>query len=945
MIHWTGVPALISFSIILLSIILLVRGDKRGEKVAKLGLIAVIISWFLYLIPFATLDFTLHEVAYNTSVGMPLWMRIASSWAGGGGSLFLFTFFAAVATLILMKTGRRFLIVALLVVDVGLAAAFANDAFTYIPASAGIGLNPLLKSFWLYPHPLTTFGGYALLVIASLALYFGSRRGRAIYAVGWALLTLGIMIGGLWSYETFGWGGYWAWDPVETSELMVWLMSTLYPHLIVVIPSLANTLTILIPSVTFLAMYVTRSGLSPLHSFAAATIGNLLLIIPSLFFLAAWIVKLINTKIRVKVIKTPYYIGMALASLSLGIAAFFVWGTLLVPSILTLIGQQGTVPQMDSGIAYFHPVLYPLLILLLVAIPMVFLENVGWRGIITLETTVLILASLYAIYAYRTLELAPLSSPEVNAQMAFGLVIAVMALLSALYAIRKYPNLSVLHVGMALTAIGILMSGAYAYGEEYMIHYVLKPHQILKMPMGYTISLEKYKYWISNDTVDIYTPYVGRTTTYFFAHETLRVYEANVQPFVDAYRLAERLIKNSPLLEELANMIFQSPCTLDFNTISCDLGRTENVSFSGILNVTDLTNGQWKVLGKVHGILMNFNPQLYVVMQSNISWITFGGIPEVANFTVNLKPSPHLLLTVKLDKPILLNYDGSQINVTSFTLVPRASISKGKGWVSYVKPMIFFTGYFHGVEQIELPIGVHNAFVTYIYPHVDALYAQVLKTSLRNLTEQELKRIIFDPSCANNGCIAFVRAPRLVPATAYNLITLRVGDGRVEALLRFEVNGEIQGIHGLVTKVLHMYRGLDDVYIALQPPSVTHNGMSFHDLMLYYLHKVGWKMSLSDRVALTALLASGYYIDFLKRSSPTQRPVIELNAFVNLYYMAENYTSAIPKEGITLMVKVIPGAPLVFWGPVIMAIGAILGIIMPHLRTILNLKLLQGKKT
>ncbi len=945
MIHWTGIPTLISFSILLLAILLLLKGDKRGEKVAKIGLLMVVISWFLYLIPFVTLDFTLHEVAYNTSVGMPLWMRIASSWAGGGGSLFLFTFFAALATLALMKTGRKFLILALIVVDVGIAAAFANDAFTYIPATAGIGLNPLLKSFWLYPHPLTTFGGYAILVIASLALYFGSKRARSIYAIGWALLTLGIMIGGLWSYETFGWGGYWAWDPVETSELMVWLMSTLYPHVLMVIPAFAQSLTILIPSVTFLAMYVTRSGLSPLHSFAAATIGNLLLILPSLFFLAAWIVKLANVRIKFKLQKTPYFVGLILASISLGIASFFVWGTLLVPSIFTLIGQQGTVPQMDSGIAYFHPVLYPLLILLLISIPMVFIDKLGWRGIITLEVTILILATLYAIYAYRTLELAPLSSPEVNAQMAFGLVLAVAAFLSALYSIKRYPNLSILHAGMALTAIGILMSGAYAYGEEYMIHYVLKPNQILKMPMGYTIALDNYKYWISNDTVDIYTPYVGRTTTYFFAHETLRVYEENVQPFVDAYRLARRLINENPLLRELAQIIYESPCNIDLNTISCTLGNYENISFVGTLNVTDLRTGQWRVLGKVSGKMVNLLPQIYLVLQSNVSWITFGGIPELVNVTAKgLKPSPHLLLTIELEKPILLHYNGFMINVTSFTLVPHTAMSSGKRWASYVKPIVFFTGYFYGVSKVKIPIGTHNAFVTYVYPHVDALYSQVLSTSLKNLTESDLKRIIFDPSCAKTGCIAFVRAPRLVPATAYNLITLRVGDGFVKALLRFEVNGEIQGIHGLVTKVLHMYRGLDDVYIALQPPSVSKNGFSFHDLMLYYLHKVGWGMSLSDRVALTALLASGYYIDFLKKSSPTQRPIMELQAFVNLYSMAENYTSSIPKDGITLMVKVIPGAPLVFWGPVIMAVGAIIGAIMPYIRTLMNPKLLQGRK-
>ncbi|HID41987.1 MAG TPA: hypothetical protein EYP33_07560, partial [Pyrodictium sp.] len=202
--HYTGIAPLVAGALIVAGVVLVLKG-KSGEKLLRYGLAVAVVGWLVYLVPFVTLDYSLREVFWNTSPGLPLWMRIASSWASGGGSLYLFAVIVSAAGLYLLRVHKSRLFQVILggIVLAALAAAFLNGAFSAMeerPVS-GAGLNPLLKSPWIYPHPLSTFGGYALLSIGMVALLAGlRRRGLLVYELGWALLTIGIVLGGYWSY-------------------------------------------------------------------------------------------------------------------------------------------------------------------------------------------------------------------------------------------------------------------------------------------------------------------------------------------------------------------------------------------------------------------------------------------------------------------------------------------------------------------------------------------------------------------------------------------------------------------------------------------------------------------------------------------------------------------------------------------------------------------------
>jgi Cytochrome c biogenesis factor len=167
----------------------------------------------------------------------------------------------------------------------------------------GLGLNPLLQSPWVLIHPPIIFLGYAAVFFAFALQWAGilTRRSEGagmrrsltlpLYAA-WLLLTVGIALGGVWSYRVLGWGGYWAWDPVETASLLPWLALTAYLHLA---PAGRESTREIMLLITFLmvifATALTRGGFSEsVHAFGESPAGYMLLAfggIVLLLFLAA----------------------------------------------------------------------------------------------------------------------------------------------------------------------------------------------------------------------------------------------------------------------------------------------------------------------------------------------------------------------------------------------------------------------------------------------------------------------------------------------------------------------------------------------------------------------------------------------------------------------------------------------------------------------------------
>ena len=243
-------------------------------------------------------------VTKHSSVALPIFFRITGAWAGSEGSLlfwyFLLTFFSAV---VVYQTRDRlhnrlpalYLSLFLLNLLFVMLALFFKDAQPFraynAPMEAGRGLNPLLLHWAMIIHPPMLYVGYVSFAIpfsiAAAALVSGNLREDWLQLIrrwsifSWFFLGTGILLGSKWAYEELGWGGYWAWDPVENASLMPFLLATAFLHSLLVQERRGMLrfwnilLVILAYHFCLLGTWITRSGvLEGPHTFAQSTIGT-----------------------------------------------------------------------------------------------------------------------------------------------------------------------------------------------------------------------------------------------------------------------------------------------------------------------------------------------------------------------------------------------------------------------------------------------------------------------------------------------------------------------------------------------------------------------------------------------------------------------------------------------------------------------------------------------
>ncbi len=1013
--HYSGIPALVLLALLVWTSIEAILGRlDRAKRLAKWVAITAIVAWIVYTIPFVMRDYTLEPVYESTSLALPAWLLPATTWSTSGGSLYLFTVIAAIGFYLVARSlgenrnARLYLAAAPWIPILVLFSALFYGAFALNPhpEPTGMGLNPLLKSFWLYPHPVTTFSGYALLAVTGLAIALGlrSRSITVVYEIGWALLTIGIMLGGYWSYETFGWGGYWAWDPVETSELMVWLAATTLPHVMVALPSLTRFNAALLSSTVYLAMFATRTGLSPLHSFASAGIAALILLASSIVLLvySFYLLSLdlgiasIVGEVR-RWIRTPTMLGLGIASVTLLAATFFVTGSLLYPSLRVAAGLPATVPTMGNGVRFYHPVLYPISIALLAGITIAFIgDRLGWRGTTALLASESLLAAILAYRVEHGMLLAPFSPIPTNMQMAVGIVFAGVALASTLAFIfmrawrglknlvkDRYFGIALIHVGFILTLLGVYMGGTYAFNQSYFQQYSLKPGDAIQLPGGKLLVFKGFKYGIIDEPVDIFTPYAGRFPTYMLAQDALLTLHSDIASLYSQYIKGER-VWNSPPLRYFRSILNK---TLDLNIVKlCPHG----------CNMT-LAERPLEMTGHGTNLVLHFSSKNATLVFRGVHvwfqlepWQTNEGLRglvaavymNVTNATLiapdivkEVDLGPHVFYLAALARPTNITLPGVgvlEVRAVSFFSLPeslrRHEAFKTNTSVVFGRVLAYVVdGVLYG-NGTRVNIGISNP-----YPASAALYMmiednKIFKNLMIEIGHSSLAKLLENPSnilhlanyteCPvkkpvalqlststsyiNQGC---VEAPKFVPATAYVKLIFEIVDkngARLEtipAVLRYEVNGEIQGIHGLVSKVIHASVGVTDVYIAVHPPTIIANTTFllptgeayqpvFHDLVVYYLHEAFKKIKdPGKRLVLAALLAAGLHIDDPTMRNPQLASAILEADTIGLYLLAEHYNvsrSPILLEGINVEVKLVPGAPFVWAGPTIMALAAVM---------------------
>jgi len=245
-------------------------------------------------------DFSFAYVARTTSQALPTPYTISAFWGGQEGSLLLWllvlTGFGA-AAVSLNRRWARDLIVWVVPVFAGVATFFAflvvavASPFATQPAPAdGAGMTPSLQNPYMLAHPPLLYLGYVGLTVpfafAMGALLSGKLDERWLIATrrwtlfAWAALGIGQLLGSHWAYVEVGWGGYYAWDPVENAALMPWLAATAFLHSVMIqekrgMLKVWNVLLVILAfSLSLFGTFLTRSGVvNSIHSFTESSIG------------------------------------------------------------------------------------------------------------------------------------------------------------------------------------------------------------------------------------------------------------------------------------------------------------------------------------------------------------------------------------------------------------------------------------------------------------------------------------------------------------------------------------------------------------------------------------------------------------------------------------------------------------------------------------------------
>ena len=286
------------------------RGDRRilrmSPRYAWLCVAGAALAIVMMQRALITRDFSLAYVQQVGSHSTPALYNVAAMWSALEGSILLWVailagFTAAVGWRFRRRTDDPLVGWALVVMFV-VMAFFALLSFgpadpfsSAVPVADGPGPNPLLQNHILVLfHPPILYLGYVGFTVPfafAIAALITGRVGegwlmetRRWALFSWAFLTIGILLGGWWSYEVLGWSGVWAWDPVENASLLPWLTGTAYIHSVLVQERRGMlrvwNLSLLVAtfSLTILGTFLTRSGvLSSVHAFGDGPVGNYLL--------------------------------------------------------------------------------------------------------------------------------------------------------------------------------------------------------------------------------------------------------------------------------------------------------------------------------------------------------------------------------------------------------------------------------------------------------------------------------------------------------------------------------------------------------------------------------------------------------------------------------------------------------------------------------------------
>ncbi len=549
------IPELGQFSLILafcLSILLgsipLVGAAKGNQLWMSLArpltagvFVFLAISILILAYAFVADDFSVQFVAQHSNTLLPTRYKMTAVWGGHEGSFLLWTFMLAgwmLAVSIYSKSMPIDFVARVLGVLGILCTAYilfmlatSNpfDRIVPLPPQDGADLNSALQDIGFIIHPPTLYMGYVgfsvVFAFAIAALLSGrldaawARWSRPWANVSWAILTIGIALGSWWAYYELGWGGWWAWDPVENPPLITWLFGTALIHSLAVtekrgvFKSWTVLLAILAFSGSLLGTFITRSGLlTSVHAFASDPsrgvfiLGILGLAIGGSLILFAFRAPLMKSNFGFDLVSREIFLLTNNVILVVAAASVFL-GTLF-----PMFYQAITDDLISIGPPYFNAIFIPLMSLLVLVLgvgPMsrwkktsvsYLIEQLGKVALtslaigVVLPTIILLQVSWVAIVAVTLAAWIVLSMLKDMANKTANKA----ARLAGLRALSlSYYGMQAAHFGMALMLIGVAFTSEFS--EE---------KSVLLAP-GESIDVGSYNFTF-NDTQAITGPnYVG----------------------------------------------------------------------------------------------------------------------------------------------------------------------------------------------------------------------------------------------------------------------------------------------------------------------------------------------------------------------------------------------------------------------------------------------------
>jgi cytochrome c-type biogenesis protein CcmF len=494
------------------------KGDERRLLISRravYGACALLtLCVVLIEIAFARDDFSFKIVAQHSSIETPTFYKMAAMWSSQEGSLLLWAWVLSIASSLALYATRgklREIVPYATAVMAGVASFFTGlmlfaggvnpfAKLSPVPVD-GIGLNPLLQHPSMMIHPPMLYSGYVAFTIP-FAFAVGAliarkldaswiRATRRFALIAWAFLGFGLLLGARWSYTELGWGGYWAWDPVENAALMPWLIGTAFLHSVMVqekrgMLKVWNACLIVATfSLALLGTFLVRSGvLQSIHAFGDSTVGPYILgliavvLIGSTALIVSRLDDLRSEK-RIDSLASRESVFIVNNLLLVALTATIFWGT-----FFPLISEFFTGTKSSLAAPWFDRYTTPLAILLVLFTgigPLLAWRRVSWataKRVFLVPTVVAAIAGVVlavfsdagskpwalALFTFATFALVGLSQ-EFWRGAAARRSLKGGSMASALVGVvsrnrRRYGGY-IVHIGIAVLLIGIAASSSF----------------------------------------------------------------------------------------------------------------------------------------------------------------------------------------------------------------------------------------------------------------------------------------------------------------------------------------------------------------------------------------------------------------------------------------------------------------------------------------------------